>query len=369
MKWLFVLCATAAFAQAPGSFELLAKYKNLGGLVASAVGPGPTPGSQRFYQSYLYIDNTIDVVAIDPATGKVDVFPNPAPTESGARCMAVGPDGNVYLGTLPGAHLLKLDVKAGKLIDLGRPASTESYIWDINFAPDGKLYGATYPQSKLIRYDPKTGKSEDLGRMDPVEQYAHFVAGSDDGFVYIGIGTSKANIAAYRVSTGEHREIVPAEFQVVGQGNVYRGKDGKVYGTVPGHTFRMDGWTAVPIDAKDAAPSGKDNRAAEAKPVGYEGNWLPLFRIGFAPDGELYGSSILPIDLVKLDRSKHALLDLGRIGGGEVYSFLAHDKRLIMAAYAGDAPLMLFDPAQPFSELRVRDLSLSRDSSSSRCKP
>ena len=366
-----LLTVAAVLAQEKGSFELLGKYKGLGGLVASAVGPGPSTGSERVYLSYLYIDNTIDVVAVDPQSGAFQIFQNPAPTESGARCMAVGPDGNVYLGTLTGAHFLKLDTKSGKLIDLGRPAASEQYIWDVNFGPDGKLYGATYPQSKLVRYDPKTGKSEDLGRMDPVEQYAHYVAGSDDGFIYVGIGTSKANIAAYQISTGEHREILPAEYQTVGQANVYRGKDGKVYGTAGGHHFRMNGWTASLIAEKDSVAGVprnvlQDGRTVEVRDrmlrlhdpktkdvteraFAYEGNSLPLFRIGFGPDGELYGSSVLPIHFVKLDRAKHTLPDFGGLGGGEVYSFLAHDKRLLMAAYAGNAPLMSFDPTQPFN--------------------
>ena len=374
MKWLAasVLCAAIGFAQETGRFEQLGKYRGLGGLVASAVAFGPSPGSERVYLSYLYIDNTIDVVAVDPRTGQFQVFPNPAPTESGARCMAVGPDGNEYLGTLPGAHLLKLDVKAGRLIDLGRPSSTEQYIWDVNFGPDGKLYGATYPQSKLVRYDPKTRKLEDLGRMDPVEQYAHYVAGSDDGFVYVGIGTSKANIAAYQISTGEHREILPAEFQVVGQATVYRGQDGSVYGAIAGHHFRMKGWAATAIADAEASPAVETRRLQDGRTVeihdkvlrlkdaktgaiteqgfGYEGNDLPLFRIGFGPDGELYGSSVLPIHFVKLDRAKHTLPDLGGLGGGEIYSFLSHGKKLLMAAYAGSAPLMAFDPSRPFGK-------------------
>jgi streptogramin lyase len=366
-----LVAATVVFAQSPNSFELLGKFRGLGGLVATAVGPGHAAGSERVYLSYLYIDNTIDVVAVDPQTGEHQVFQNPAPTESGARCIAVGPDGNVYLGTLPGAHLLKLDVKAGKLIDLGRPAPSEQYIWDVNFGPDGKLYGATYPQSKLVRYDPQTGKSEDLGRMDPKEQYAHFVAGSDDGFVYIGIGTSNANIAAYQISTGEHREILPPEFQIVGQATVARGQDGKVYGAIGGHHFRMNGFTAAEIAEKEVAPAVThtklhDGRTVEVeeralrlhdksgavseRPFAYDGNWLPLFRIGFGPDSELYGSAVLPIRFVKLDRAKHTIPEFGQIGGGEVYSFLTHDKRLLMAAYAGNAPLMSFDPAKPFSK-------------------
>lgn len=82
-------------------------------------------------------------MAVDPATGEFQVFTNPAPTEYGARCMAAGPDGKIYLGTLPAAHFLVLDPKQGTLKDLGRPNKTEPYIWDMAFGPDGKLYGAT----------------------------------------------------------------------------------------------------------------------------------------------------------------------------------------------------------------------------------
>src|ERR1041385_2674479 len=143
-----LLAAASAFPQGPGAFELLGKYRGLGGLVASVVAPGPEPSSERVYLGYLYIENTIDVVAVDPATGAFRAFQTPAAGASGARCVAVGPDGNVYLGTLPRAHLLKLDTKAQTLPDLGRPSPTEQYIWDVAFGPDGKLYGATYPESK-----------------------------------------------------------------------------------------------------------------------------------------------------------------------------------------------------------------------------
>ncbi len=359
------IAAVLACAQSPGKFELLAKYRGLGAMVASAV------EGDIAYISYLYIDNTIDVVAVNTATGAFRVFENPAPTESGARTMAVGPDGNVYLGTLPGAHFLKLDVKAGKLIDLGRPSATEQYIWDVNFGPDGKLYGATYPQSKLVRYDPASGKLEDLGRMDPVEQYAHYVAGSSDGFIYVGIGTSKANIAAYEISTGAHREILPAEHQVVGQANVYRGEDGIVYGTLAGKHFRMKGWTATLINASEASPAKLPNRLRDGRIVevhdgllkfrdaktgavselkfDYEGNLLPLFRVQLGPDGELYGSSVLPIHFIKVDGLRQSTLDLGGLGGGEIYSFLSRKKQLLMAAYAGLAPLMAFDTGRPFA--------------------
>lgn len=362
--------AAGMAAQEAGRFEEVATYRGHGALVASAVGPGPTEGSQRFYASYLYVDHTFDVVAVDPETGEHRVFENPVPGEYGARCMAVGPDGNVYLGTLARAHFVKLDPRTGEFTDLGRPSATEQYIWDAAFGSDGKLYGATYPQSKLVRYDPATGRVEDLGRLDAVEQYARWIAASDDGFVYVGIGTTRANIAVYEIATGERREILPPEFQAVSTARVYRGTDGKVYGYVGAQYFRLEGWSAVPIARGAAAAQDLQNRLADGRTVTavdntlritdpvtravterrfeYEGNELNLFRVGMGPDREIYASAVLPIHFLKLDAEAGRFRYLGGLGGGEIYSFLAHGPWLLMAAYGGNAPLMRFDPSKPF---------------------
>jgi len=354
-------------AQESGEFKHLATFRGLGLLVASTVGRGPAEDGERWYGSYLYLDNTIEVIAVAPATGSVDVFPNPAKTESGARCITAGPDGNIYLGTLPSAHFLKVDTRAGKLIDLGRPSSTEQYIWDVAFGPDRKLYGATYPRSKLVRYDPATGKLEDLGRMDDVEQYAHYVAGSDDGFMYVGIGTSRQNIVAYHIASGEHRAILPAEYQTVGQAIVQRGIDGRVYGRAGSHAFRLEGWTATPVAGTPApaptdrlrdgtsiradgptlhltAPSGKSTD----RTFRYAGNEVPIFRVGLGPDGRVYASTVLPIHFLRLDEKHHAFDDLGSLGEGEIYSFAVQGNRLLAAGYASVAPLLSFDPSRPF---------------------
>jgi hypothetical protein len=80
--------------------------------------------------------------------------------------------------------------------------------------------------------------------------------------------------------------------------------------------------------------------------IDYHGEDLQLFRVGFGPDNVLYGSSILPIHFVKVDLARHSVESIGRLGDGEVYSFLADRKRLLMGAYAGLAPLMSYDPAE-----------------------
>ncbi|MCX6622103.1 MAG: hypothetical protein NTY38_13750 [Acidobacteria bacterium] len=307
-----------AVLDAAGEFQRLGTYKGLGSMVNTTVGPGPRAGSQRFYASYLYVEHAIDVVAVDP-----DMFANPAQGESGAWAMTKGPDGNVYLGTLPKAHFLKLDPKAGTLIDLGRPSATEEYIWAVAFGTDKKLYGATYPQSKLVRYDPATGKLEDLGRTAPVEQYARHIAGSDEGFMYVGIGTC----------------------------------------------YRLEGWTATPIAAAEAEPAEPTNVLADGRTVrlegrslhvtnpatrqtvshayDYAGNVLNIFRIAFGPDRKLYGSSVLPIHLLRQEADGR-IAELGNLGGGEYYSFLSHGRWLLGAAYSALAPLMKFDPSRPF---------------------
>lgn len=364
------LFAVVACAQQSGHFELLANYRGLGGLVGTATGPGKTAGSELYYASYLYDENTIGVISIDPETGATEVFANPAKGEFGARNLVAGPDGNMYLGTLAQAHFLKLDRKLGKLIDLGRPSPTEEYIWDVAFGSDHRLYGVTYPNCKLVRYDPASGRLEDLGRLDATEQYARWIVSSDDGFLYIGIGTSRANIAAYNVITGEHREILPADAQKTGMAKVTRGQDGKLYGAVGERAFRLEGWTATPLAAgqKPVEPSPdrlRDGRTLSLKDriltitdekthskvtrsISYDGEAMPLFRIAFGPDGGLYGSAILPIHFVKVDLDGHRVTDIGDLGGGEFYSMLNHNGWLLMAAYAGMSPLMSYQPGAAF---------------------
>lgn len=352
-------------------FERVASYRALGGLVASAVAPGPVPGSQRIYASYLYADSTLDIVAIDPSNGSAEVFHNPVPGEFGARNIAVGPDGDIYFGTLPHAHFLRLDPRAHRLVDLGRPSPDEEYIWDVAFATDGKLYGVTYPGCRLVRYDPATHKLADLGKMDPTEQYGRWIVADRRGYLYMGIGTAKANIAVYDTRTSTMREVLPKDAQVVGTARPFVGVDGKVYATVGNRLFLLDGFTVREIPSSDrVAPIncdvlrdgrivtlGEDGTMTVRDPktqqekrltIDYKGESLQIFRVGFGPDGELYGSSILPIHFVKIDLVHHKIDEIGMLGGGEVYSLLTYRQRLLMGIYSGLAPLVVYDPSKPF---------------------
>jgi hypothetical protein len=352
-------------------FELLGRYRALGGLMATTVAPGPVQGSERLYGSYLYADNTLDVIAVDPATGAAEVFHNPVPGEYGARNIAIGPDGDVYLGSLPHAHFLHVDRYTHRMIDLGRPSPSEEYIWDVAFGADKRLYGVTYPGCKLVRYDPATHKLEDLGKMDPTEKYGRWIVAGKDGFMYIGIGTAKANIAAFNTETGELREILPKDAQTVGTPKPYIGMDGKAYATMDDRLFQINGFNIreLPLSAKvetNNPDTLKDGRIlglsegggmltitqpkthSETKlQISYKGEDLQVFRIRFGSDGVLYGSSILPIHFLKVDIAKHSVDQLVDLGGGEIYSFLPRGDRLLMGAYSGLSPLMSYLPGAP----------------------
>src|SRR5690348_12706165 len=77
-----------------GTFEQVATFRQRGGVLAEIVGPGPEPGSERLYQSYIYTGTSLELVAINPASGEAEVFASPVPGETGAWGLALGPDGN-----------------------------------------------------------------------------------------------------------------------------------------------------------------------------------------------------------------------------------------------------------------------------------
>jgi streptogramin lyase len=359
-------------AEAEG-FERLATFKGIGGVGGFTVAPGPAKDSEWYYASFTYVGvgKSFEIVGVDPDTGTSRVFRSPVQTEQGARAVIAGPDGRVYIGTQPHAHLMRLDPQKGVLEDLGQPAANAQYLWALCVGADGRIYGGTYPSAQLIRYDLRSNKSEDLGRMDPVQEYARYIAASDDGFVYIGIGSIKANVVAYEIATGKHAEILPTAYQSTGFAGVLRGKDGRVYGYVGSQYFKFSGWTVTPVDRKDTEGSSPVNRLRDGRvvslqsgsfaimepktravsqiPVSYRGKELSLFRLGAGPDGAIYGSTAIPLHLMRLDPGPLVLSELAELGTGEVYSFLSKPPYLLMAAYSELAPLMRLDLRKPIS--------------------
>ncbi len=373
------LTLSIAAAPASANFSRLQSYQGIGSITAQTVGPGPAPGTERIYVSYIYYYNTFELVAVDPATGSHQVFPSPVDSEWGAWAVIAAPDGNVYVGTLPHAHLLRLNPRTGDFVDLGRPSDSEEYIWRLVVGADGKLYGGTYPSAKLVSFDPATSRMEDLGRMDPTEMYLREMGASSDGFIYGGIGFGQAHLMAYEIATGQHRDILPPEFHAPGvRALIHLGVDGRLYGHVNDQYFRLEGWNATPIPTNqmpredsgshlsdgrmtwvgdgDTTPRLTDLRTNTTTqvPTSYAGLPSTIFRLGRGPDGMLYGGTMMPTRLFEIDPRSGGLNELGAVGSGEVYSFLPVDRRLLMASYFGQdhAPLMVYEPGSGPGQVR-----------------
>lgn len=362
------ICSTAS----ADGFEKVGTFNAVGGVKGAAVGPGATPGSQRLYINYMYIGDTIEIVAIDPKTGQYQAFPNPVASESGAYGLIQGPDGNIYVGSLPNAHLYRLDPKAQKLEDLGMPCPGEQYIWDITVAPDKKLYGCTYPNAKLFSYDPASGKMEDLGRMDANEKYARSLAADDNGFVYVSTGTVHSGVVAYNIADKTFKQILPEADRGRQFYTTCRGEDGKVYSTGLGNVFVLDNGQATKLDAgQKAAPalskvrlpdgslvklSGepgqqqivtvRNGETVESHPYPYVGRELNIFRLAASPEGVLYGSSVLPLYAFSADPRDGKFQNLGLWGGGETYSLLIQNGKVLLASYSAKEILMSYDPTK-----------------------
>lgn len=364
------MLALAMAVAVGGAFRHVASYEGLGSLQSVVAAGGPAQAATRVYATYMYVNDTFDLVAIDPETGGTKVYANPVHGEYGAIMVAYG--GSLYLGTRPHAHLIRFDPATARYSDLGKPAPSEQYIWDLTIGADHKLYGCTYPSARLVRYDPATRTSEDLGVMDPHEQYARTVAASDDGFVYVGTGFRRAGLVAYEIATGEHRDVLPPDLAVSGAAAyVRRGPDGRVYGRVGSTRLRLDGWSAAPVDesavpARDPRVLAGPNRHATIegnalritddgfrlvgrRKFSYVGRPVQIFRIGGGPFGMLYAGTILPFHFLRVDPKRGGADELGVLGGGEPYAIGQLGDRVLIASYAALAPLLVYDPHAPWS--------------------
>ncbi len=230
------------FSQATtGGYKYLGNAHGQGDILNSMVGPGVSASKQMFYLNYIYNNGTMDFVAIDPNSGNYRVYPSPVKNEQGAWGLAVGPDKNMYLGTLPNAHLLKFNTSLQQLTDLGQvpldPGSStpQSYIWQLTVSPHThKMYGCTYPSADLVSYDPLAAnpKIVNLGTMDPTHQdmYARACVADpnpNSPYIYLGLGTVSDQIVVYNTDTNSITLRINGSS--ASSGWVYPGSDGNVH--------------------------------------------------------------------------------------------------------------------------------------------
>lgn len=366
----FTACvALAALGAGNGQFESLGIPVRKGGLMGCLVGPDGK-GGEALYFNFNQTGAPLFLVQVNPNTGVTRQFA--APQGPGAWAFTVGPDEKIYLGTWSGALILRFDPRQpDKGIQVvGKPAASEDYLWQFDVSKDGKLYACTYPNAKLVRCDPATGQMEDLGRMHPTEMYARSLAIGSNGKIYVGIGTEKGDLVVFDPATGRHRSILPDGLKGA-QGwstvGVSRRSDGQIYAEFGPNVMRLDDETAhivqtapvrVPLRLRDGREvvafgrgtfSLKDPRSGEVteRKFEYQGAGDMLFVLGNGPNGAVYGSTAMPLEVFRFNPRSRQSEHLGSMPGGEVYSMLEHERKLYLCYYGG-AVMNLYDPAKPF---------------------
>lgn len=383
-----------------GEFEDLGVPVTKAGIMGVLVGPDRTDTRDLVYFNFMQAGEPVFVLSVDPDTGETHQYG--APLDHCAWAFILGPDRKVYVGTTGHGSILCLDPAKPEegLKLIGRPSETETYIWQFCVGrKDGKIYGCTYGNAKLVSYDPKTGELEDLGRMDETQDYARTIAAGPNGKIYTGIGMAVPDLVVYDPETREHRSVLlPDGRKVQGYVSVWNGADGHAYASIGGEgggTFRLDDEALVPVDPGEAAqaplklrdgrliqdlqytndggsfvvhdPATGENRTVEYR---YRGAGSVLFMCAPGPDGCIYGSTAMPMELFRYDPRQNRTEHLGQLGGGEVYSMLAYGGRLYCCCYSpGD--IMVYDPTKPWNfgtgpENNPRDLGALGDG---HCRP
>jgi hypothetical protein len=351
---------------------LVGEHVSVGQKVADLVGPGPL-GEEFYYASYIYelTSGTFDLVSVNPLTGAMQVYPGPS--EVGARGMVVGRDGKIYIGTCWHAKIMEFDPHTGTYTDHGTPGGSyaETFISEIALGSDGNIYGGTYPNAKLIRYNTATKFVEDLGKVgEENDQYVRGITASTNGYVFGGTGSVDAKIVAYQIATGEKRVLLQSNKP--GFAKVYRarGADENVYAKFEdGRMYRLNGFdppapvtgfsTLAKNELSDGSrvnmPTGgfgditvtQGTTTLRSFPFAYSGKARRIMTFTTLASGPtLYGSGILDFNLFSLQGT--AFTNIGILGGGEAFRMIPNvdSSKVLIAAYSGRAPLMIYDPAE-----------------------
>ncbi len=367
------------------------------------VNPGRTAdGRASLLVSMSQNHGGLFVLDVDLATGHCRQFPVKDAVHSTfatATCRSLH-TGVLYLGSAWDAHLHRFDANHPErgLEDLGPiDPSGATFPTGITEAADGSLWIGSYPGARLVRYDPATGQFTRYGRVDPTEEYLYPQAG-DDGSLAALVRVIRPHLVVINPATGEHQEVGPAIDDSTDKTKflkLMKGVDRRLYVESHAGKFRVDGMNLTPVDELPAPMPGihwagihryqaplvmpggwtaqllDDNDVGAGTPrdllltntdptvpsrrlrLDWVGGGSNLHVMDIGPGGDLYGSSYMPNQLFRARLPAKAdgeatLENLGKhtFAMGEAYSLATVDGKVYLASYP-EARLSVYDPAKP----------------------
>jgi len=328
-------------------------------------------------RDYVYcgiISTTSLVVQVDVLTGSSRSFYLPGGCE-GPWGMAFTLEGHVLVTSVSG-QVCRIDPQTGKS---WVTANTGKWLWTIDRGADGKFYVGASSDCRLFRYDATTEKLEDLGSLSPDQMYLRKIVAGNDSYVYCSIGCTASQIVAYHIATGRLKALLPkSEVQPYFLDVFGRGRDGHIYvHTQRGNDYRCAHGEAFPLGKNsrehrelkgmewgyfEQLPDGRTltrldpdaiqvGEGPRAKIISYEykTGGANIFHLAEGPGKAVYGSTIMPLYLMRYTPATDTLENLGRGGpdNGEAYSFGHCAGKLYYGNYSlGN--LMCYDPAKPW---------------------
>jgi hypothetical protein len=306
-------------------------------------------------------------------------YPNSPPYGS-----VLGSNGRFY--TCEGSTFLEFDPNVG---DWTYHKKTEDGCFiGVTESPDGIIYFGGCPNAHLISFDPKTKAYTDFGRMDPVQEYVMSLATDDAGWVYCGIGTARENLVAFNPKTKERRQLLKEDERQISSPMIEPGVDGAAYVTIRDKSYRLRDGQATEIPASEIAPRRPVNsitwggivrefpdgrsiaeynmleqylviagpKAGETKriPLEYKGDGSLMTMIAKGPGDRIYGGAAFPCSVLVFDprTDKH----MQRVG--DLYWHCLDTRGTMMAAgrYAGGF-IDIYDTSKPWNPGSERGVS------------
>lgn len=315
------------------------------------------------------------VLVVHPDTGDCRQLPFPEGLVDYPFASIGARDGLFYTGA--GHLFMVLDPFEPAWRFHASPAPGESIMaFSLAEGPDGAIYASTYPHCHLFRYDPATQDFTGFGPMDETQEYVSHLAVDATGWVYLGIGTERKNLLAFHPAIGERRQLLPESARTRGAGHVHLGADGQVYGHWGEGWHRFEGGRGSALPESEVSPwlytghgYNRIHRSADLRLVRlslpdrelvlgertlalrYESQGAHLAPMVAGPDGNLYGTSMHPLQFYTYRPAEGRLVNYGgkaveRGGGGNICAYAVQGGMIAGAAYAGGF-FHLFDPKSP----------------------
>lgn len=249
-------------------------------------------------------------------------------------------NGTVWIHTYHGlyeyGHVLQSWTPEHGLRAHGFPALSYQRFYHGTVGPDGRVWIGTHPGAHLVSYDPQADAWHDHGVQAPPP----YVAGqqvwcnprlvSEAGEIVCNIQRDPSCTVAYDPATDSTRVLAD------GEASEPAAVPAAVTRTITAR-FRQEGCLYT-VD-------GEERRAEYEPTVATD-----ICGLQRGPDGCLYGATIISMHVFRYDPGARKLEDLGRVGwgGGEIYDVIACGNKVYMGSYGGGY-FAAYDPTQPWN--------------------